>query len=700
MSAGSRFVARLEEIRLSYRQGESWLPVLQGVSLDIERGEVLGLVGESGCGKSTLALLLLGFRHPNARVDGGRARFEDIDVLGLRREALDRIRGRRVALVPQDPTTALNPSMRVGAQVAEVLRVHEGPNADADAFARAVEVFGSVGLPDPPAIARRYPHQLSGGQQQRVTIAMALACRPSLVVLDEPTTGLDVTTQDQILRLLADLRSRFGMAMLYVTHDLGVVAQIADRVSVMYAGHVVETAPTERLFHQPHHPYTRGLIASVPRIAQDAKPARQPLRGLLRRSELPPGCPFEPRCDFAEPSCAEAAQRLEAVAPTHFVACQRWKSVARTSDDSGSPGLSITASGSAPGPATPLVSFEEISLRYGSHAWLERLTGRSPPAVVHDVSFAIARGEVFGLVGESGSGKSTIAKALSGLLAPSTGRIVFDGEPLPEHIAERSRDQKRRIQYVFQNPDASLNPRARVRTALGRPIVEFLAAKRSELAARVGAALDAVRLPEAYAERFPDQLSGGERQRVAIARALVAQPDLLLCDEVLSALDVSVQASILGLLEALKRDTEVAMLFISHDLAVVRSLADRVAVLFQGRLLEVGDQEEVFAPPFHPYTFGLLQAVPDIDRRGEPWRRKAHPEPPAAAGACVFAGRCPWQLGERCETVPPPWREAGPTHRIRCHHELDELKRLATHDSTEGLSHNQREERVTMADID
>ena len=700
MSGGARFVARLEEIRLSYRQGESWLPVLQGASLDIERGEVLGLVGESGCGKSTLALLLLGFRHPNARVDGGRASFEDIDLLGLRREALDRIRGRRVALVPQDPTTALNPSMRVGEQVAEVLRVHGGPNAGGRAPARTVEVFGSVGLPDPPAIARRYPHQLSGGQQQRVSIAMALACHPSLVVLDEPTTGLDVTTQDQILRLLVDLRARFGMAMLYVTHDLGVVAQIADRVSVMYAGHMVEIAPTERLFHQPRHPYTRGLIASVPRIAQDAGPAQQPLRGLLRRSELPPGCPFEPRCAFAEPMCAEAAQRLEAVAPTHFVACGRWKSVARISDDPGGARRAVTASGSAPEPATPIVRFEQVSLRYGSRAWLERLVGRPAPAVVHDVSFAIGRGEVFGLVGESGSGKSTIAKALSGLLAPSTGRIVFDEEPLPEHVAHRSRDQKRRIQYVFQNPDASLNPRARVRTTLGRPLVEFLAAKRSELAARIGTALDAVRLPETYAERFPDQLSGGERQRVAIARALVAQPDLLLCDEVLSALDVSVQASILGLLETLKRDTEVAMLFISHDLAVVRSLADRVAVLFQGHLLEIGDREDVFAPPFHPYTFGLLQAVPDIDRRGERRPVETRPEPPAAAGACVFAGRCPWQLGARCETVPPPWREAGPAHRIRCHHELDDLERLATHDSNEGRSRHQREERATMANDD
>ena len=676
MSAPPPTLARLEDIRLSYRHGASWLQVLQGVSLDIARGEAVGLVGESGCGKSTLALLLLGFRHPDARVDGGRAVFEEVDLLGLDRERLDRIRGRRIALVPQDPTTALNPSIRVGDQVAEVLRVHMQMNAAAERAQRVVEVFGDVGLPDPAVIAGRYPHQLSGGQQQRVTIAMALACNPSLVVLDEPTTGLDVTTQDQILRLLVDLRARTGMAMLYVTHDLGVVAQIADRVCVMYAGHVVESASTRALFDRPHHPYSRGLIASVPRIEPDRTRSRRPLRGLLRRSELPPGCPFAPRCDFAEPACAETAQHAEAVAPGHLVACRRWRDVA----GSGAPETGEARAPAAPGAGTgqgALVAFDGVSLRYGGQSWLERRLGRARPAVVHDASFTIGRGEVFALVGESGSGKSTIAKALCGLIAPAAGHIEFDGVPLPGHVRERSHDQQRGIQYVFQNPDASLNPRARVRTALGRPIVKFFAASRAGIAKRITAALDDVRLPEGYAERYPDQLSGGERQRVAIARALVARPDLLLCDEVLSALDVSVQASILGLLETLKSDTEVAMLFISHDLAVVRSLADRVAVLFQGHLFEVGDKEAVFAPPFHPYTFALLQAVPDIDRRGRPDLAVGEVETPPARRACALAGRCPWQLGSKCEEVPPPWREVGGDHNIRCHHEPDTLATLA-----------------------
>ena len=668
-------VAQLDGVSLDYRQGDGWLRVLEGVSLDIAPGEVVGLVGESGCGKSTLGGLLLGYRHPNARVVDGRAVFEGTNLLELDREALDRIRGRRVALIPQDPTTALNPSMRVGGQIAEVLRVHGQSASPAEASERAVEVLGNVNLPDPPSIARRFPHQLSGGQQQRVTIAMALACNPSLLVLDEPTTGLDVTTQDQILRLLIGLRSRLGMAMLYVTHDLGVVAQIADRVCVMYAGYVVETAPTVRIFHHPRHPYTQGLIASIPRIELDGQRTGTPLRGLLRRSELPPGCPFAPRCDFAEPTCAENHQQLEAIEPDHQVACERWQEAVTDEVDTGeayapAPGAGVQA-------GEPLLALEGVSLRYGSDGPLERLAGKTAPIVVHDVSLTIGRGEVFALVGESGSGKSTIAKAISGLLAPASGRLLFDESPLPGTIGERSTQLKRRIQYIFQNPDASLNPRARVRTSLARPIKKFFAARRSEIASLVEAALDDVRLPEGYAARYPDQLSGGERQRVALARALAAKPDLLLCDEVLSALDVSVQANILGLLGALKHDTAVTMLFISHDLAVVRSLADRVAVLFQGRLCEVGDKDDVFAPPFHPYTFSLLQAVPDIDKRDRPTEVPELDATPSGGTACAFAGRCPWQLGKRCEEEAPPWREGERGLRIRCHHELGELEGLA-----------------------
>ena len=673
MSSSSEPVARLDGICLDYRHRDGWLRVLHEVSLDISPGEVVGLVGESGCGKSTLSALLLGYRHPSARVTNGRVLFEGTDLLKLDRETLDRIRGRRVALIPQNPTTSLNPSMRVGDQIEEVLRLHGVTPGGAVTTNRVHEVLESVSLPDPSRTARRFPHQLSGGQQQRVTIAMALACNPSLLVLDEPTTGLDVTTQDQILRLLARLRALHGMAMLYVTHDLGVVAQISDRVCVMYAGHVVETAPKTVVFDRPRHPYTQGLIASIPRIADGGTRTGLPLKGLLRRTELPPGCPFFPRCDFSRPLCGDTPQHLETIGDGHQVACQRWNDIKPVVD------AARVAPQVRPGgePNETLLSLERISLRYGRRGAFDRLLGVAAPTVVHDLSLTIGRGEVFALVGESGSGKSTVAKAISGLLSPHTGELRFGDDVLPGTVEERSANLKRRIQYIFQNPDASLNPRARVRNSLARPIVKFLSITGSEVGARIAAVLGEVRIPESYTVRYPDQLSGGERQRVALARALVARPDLLLCDEVLSSLDVSVQASILGLLEALKRDTAVTMLFISHDLAVVRSLADRVAVLFQGHLCEVGDKDLIFAPPFHPYTHSLLQAVPDVSKRARSIDSPEVATPPQAGAACAFVGRCPWQLGNRCVEQSPPWRTFRAGLRIRCHHEMKDLERLA-----------------------
>jgi peptide/nickel transport system ATP-binding protein len=654
----------VEDLAITYGQGVEALAAVQGVGFTIDKGEAFGLVGESGCGKSTLAYQLMGYRHPAARASG-RVLFKGTDLLALPTPALERLRGDRVALVPQNPTTALNPAIRVGTQLAEVLHVHGRAETVEAAATRAAELFERVGLPTPRAIGRRYPHELSGGQQQRVCIAIALACEPDLVVLDEPTTGLDVTTQEQIIDLLIELRSRLGMSMLYVTHDLGVLAQIADRVGVMYAGHMVEIAPTEELFSAPRHPYTRGLIAAIPRL--DGGP-RSPhrLRGYLRRQELPEGCAFAPRCDDAEASCASRRQALEAVGPGRTVACQRWRSLAAAAaggagdeaDKAGEDGASV-------------LDVAGLTLRYGKQGALARLSGRVPPVVVRDASFSIKAGETFALVGESGSGKSTIARAISGLLPPVAGSIAFQGQALAPALAGRTPDQLRRIQYVFQNPDASLNPRARVAGILGRPIAKYLGLDEGAARSRIEDALREVRLDAGYARRYPDQLSGGERQRVAIARALVAEPMLLLCDEVLSALDVSVQANVLDLLRALKRETGVAMLFISHDLAVVRELADRVGVLFRGTLFEVGRTADVFTPPFHPYTHELLMAVPSahLKRRRVP-RRDAV----ALDGAgCAYAGRCPWQKGETCVTTPPPWREAGNGLRIRCHLSVDEL---------------------------
>jgi peptide/nickel transport system ATP-binding protein len=662
------------DLAVSYRQQNGWQPVLSKVNFTIGRGEAFGLVGESGCGKSTVALQLLGYRHPASRVDSGQVLFNGRNLLSLKRGELDRLRGDRISFVPQNPTTALNPGIRVGPQVIETLRAHGRAADEGSAARRAIELFNLVGLPQPERLIRRYPHQLSGGQQQRVCIAMALACDPDLVVLDEPTTGLDVTTQEQIIELLIDLRARIGMSMLYVTHDLGVLSQIADRVGVMYAGHMVEIAPTAALFSQPRHPYTRGLIASIPRLDEPEGTPSRSLRGLLRRDELPTGCPFQPRCDFAEPSCAQRVQTLDQVAPGHEVACQRWRALA-------APAIA-TAGKSAPirppSLEAPLLSLQNVTLSYGAAGrWFGMKSSANAFVAVQNLSFSIARGETFALVGESGSGKSTVARAISGLLAPASGQISMQGQPLPPLVRQRSAEQRRLIQYIFQNPDASLNPRARVGKTLARPLELFLDLDSNGIRHRIDEALSDTGLDAGYVERFPDQLSGGERQRVAIARALIVRPELLLCDEVLSALDVSVQARVLDLLRGLRERHRVTMLFIAHDLAVVRQLADRVAVMYQGQLMELGDTADVFAAPFHPYTHSLIMAVPTLARAQEaPRAPRALARPVPARRACAFAGRCPWQPGKICEDVEPPWRRTPGGLAIRCHLPLAELEQL------------------------
>jgi peptide/nickel transport system ATP-binding protein len=555
--------------------------------------------------------------------------------------------------------------------------VHGVGSSGGDRRRRTRELIAHVRLPDPGRTAQKYPHQLSGGQQQRVVIAMALACDPELIVLDEPTTGLDVTTQAQILDLLGRLRAELGMAMVYVTHNLGVVAAVCDRVGVMYAGELVEDAPVRELFSRPKHPYTRGLIDAVPSVAAPHRSRDIVLRGLLRRNDLPKGCRFAPRCDFAEEACFEQRQVLLAVGEAHEVACRRVGDVER-----------LTAGHTAASSYVPLaaaadeslLAVGDLSITYDRQRRRLGRPSRQRLAVVRDVTFDLRVRETFSLVGESGSGKSTIARTIGGLLRPLSGQLTFEGRDLAATVESRTREVRREIQIIFQNPDASLNPRQRVHQIVGRPLELFFGLHGKARRAGVEKALEDVRLDAAFASRYPDELSGGERQRIAIARALAAKPRLMLCDEILSALDVSVQTNIVELLRELQAEQGIAYLFISHDLAVVRALSHRVGVLYLGELCEVGSAEEVYAPPYHPYTHMLLSAVPEIDGenmispavRSDPGVASSRP-----ASACPFTDRCPWKVGPICHDVEPPWQATSNGHMLRCHIPLDELSRRA-----------------------
>ena len=662
---GVATMTKLIEIRnlgIAYGGQTGWTDVVEGVCLEIARGETFGLVGESGCGKSTVAYRLLGYGAANSRVQTGQVLFEGTDLLQLDARSLADLRGNRIALVPQNPTTALSPGMRVGQQIREMILTHHALPDGISMENRITELFALVGLPD---VSRRYPHELSGGQQQRVTIAMAVSCNPDLLVLDEPTTGLDVTTQRQIIQLLSDLRSRIGMAMLYVTHDLALLAQIADRIGVMYAGKLVEVAPCEQLLSHPAHPYSRGLIASIPSVLHGHAAGRG-LRGMLRRDQMAEGCKFEPRCDFATAACRSTPQVLVPVADAQSVACMRWFEIADTQNSPPSATIALRPKQES----ASLLSVDNLSLSYAQSGWFTELLGKRTVPIARDIDLELRAGEIVALVGESGSGKSTIARAISGRLAPKSGTISIDGHLLEPTLAGRSVQQLRQIQYIFQNPDASLNPRRSVRAILQRPLQHFRIESAPET---LETALESVGLHAGYLNRFPEQLSGGERQRVAIARALLVNPKLLICDEILSALDVSVQTKIVELLVALKEQHSVAMLFISHDLAVVRQLADRVAVLYHGELMQMVDTDALFSSPLHPYTEMLLLAAPGL-------RKDDYvPKPPAIPGSqsiagkgCPLAGRCPRQIGVICAESRPPSQRTQ-SGFIRCHIPIAEL---------------------------
>jgi peptide/nickel transport system ATP-binding protein len=568
--------------------------IVADVAFAVGRGEVLALVGESGCGKTTTALALLGHARAGTRIAEGSVHLDGNDLLSLPESALRRLRGRRIAYVPQDPSAGLSPRHRVGAQIAEVLAVHGATRHDAQAHVR--ELVDRVGLPTDAAFLRRYPFELSGGQQQRVAIAMALISHPVAVVLDEPTTGLDVTTQAQVLDLLRSLGSETGAAFVYVTHDLGVVDTLAHRVAVMYAGRLVELGPRNRVLRRPGHPYTSLLLASVPRLA-----VRQRLVGMAGTApppgRRPHGCFFEPRCPLAIERCREEFPPAFEIEPGHVARCWRAADVRRPSPPP------TSREGDAQREPSPVLEVAAVSASYGR--------GTARRTVLHDVSFHIQPGTCLALVGESGSGKTTLGRCIAGLHPVDAGTIALAGVRLESTTAERPREARRAIQIVFQNPDRSLNPAETVARAIERPLRLFGHASTRTARSTAADLLNQVRVPHAKLDRYPRELSGGEKQRVAIARALAARPSLLVCDEVTSALDVSIQAAIVALLEELRVEG-LAVLFITHNLALVNSIARNVLVLQEGVVREHGRTADVIERPRDAYTQQLVAAVPDL----------------------------------------------------------------------------------------
>jgi peptide/nickel transport system ATP-binding protein len=586
-------VENLQVLRAPSR-GRASVDVVDEVSFRVEPGQVLGLVGESGSGKTTMALALLGHVRRGLVIGGGKVIVDGQDILPLSPRELQRMRGRQVAYVPQDPSSALNPTLKIGTQLREVLAGYEGD--DRARTQRLTEMLAEVGLSSVPGILESYPHQLSGGQQQRVGLAMAFACRPQLIVLDEPTTGLDVTTQRRVLETIRDLCRSYRVAAVYISHDLAVVAEIADYVAVLYAGRLAEVGAAREVFATPAHPYSRGLLRAVPSLDRS-----QVLMGLSgqppRPGSRPSGCFFQPRCEFAVPECEAGQPPMIEVSPAgHRARCLRAVEVAALAGAPGGP----PARPAGAGQTAPLLDVRGLSATYGRKT------------VLSDLTFTVPGHQCVAVVGMSGSGKTTLARCLVGLHPTWTGDVAFAGQPLTAGVRRRSRDQLRRIQYVSQNPYLALNPRRTVGQIVEQPLAHFEKLSASQRYERVVAALTWAALRESFVDLYPDQLSGGERQRVAIARALILEPDLLVCDEVTSALDVSVQAAIVELLRGLQAERGLSMIFITHNLPLVRSIADHVVVMNDGRICERGTVTEVLEAPKDAYTTQLLADVPKM----------------------------------------------------------------------------------------
>ncbi|MGF1609108.1 MAG: ABC transporter ATP-binding protein [Kiloniellales bacterium] len=678
-------ILECKNLCISYFTRAGEIPAVVDFNLSLTQGDSVGLVGESGCGKSTVAMAIMQYMGKNGGIVGGQVIYKGRDLATYSEEELRQLRGNEIAMVYQEPMASLNPSMTLGKQLLEVPLCHEDIS-EKEAYDRAIDILAGVKLPDPERVMSSYPHQISGGQQQRVVIAMALLSNPSLLLLDEPTTALDVTVEAGIIELIGEIAEKFNTSMIYISHNLGLILATCDRVNVMYSGVVVEEGTVDEVFDHMRHPYTKGLFSAIPLPGTDK--TAHPLvaiRGQLPLPhERPSGCFFGPRCDFFQagrcdqPTADGGTIHMLPVEGRHGhdVRCVRYNEI------DWSAYRPVGVGGEAIEPGNVVLSLKKMRKYY-------ELTDNSIAAMIRgnrvkyvkaneSISFDACESQTVAIVGESGCGKSTFAKVLMGLETATEGEVVFRGEDVSDFpVQKRSPEQIGSVQMIFQNPFDTLNPSHSVGSQLARVIKKFgVETDKNKIEQRVMELLDLVKLPRDFARRRPRQLSGGQKQRVGIARAFAGNPTMVVADEPVSALDVSVQAAVTGLLMDIQRSYRTTLLFISHDLSLVRYLADRVVVMYLGHIVEQGTTDEVFSPPYHPYTEALLSAVPIADTAIEKKRIILEGNLPSVLNppkGCPFNTRCHRKIGSICETEAPPNVQASPGHDILCHIPLEEL---------------------------
>ncbi|MBS3788342.1 ABC transporter ATP-binding protein [Candidatus Bipolaricaulota bacterium] len=670
-------VLRIEDLEVIYRTDRADVRAINKVSMEVAPGEVRGVVGESGCGKSTLAFAIMKYLDRNGEITNGRILFNGEDLKDKSNSEMEDIWGKHMGMIYQDPTASLNPSIPVGEQITEVATAH-GLASRKEAMEETVDLLERVHIRDPEGIINRYSHELSGGMRQRIGIAAGLMGKPELLILDEPTTNLDVTTEARILDIIEELKDELNSAFLYITHDLGVIARIGDGIEVMYAGQIVEASEIAKLFEEQFHPYTKLLMRSLP-DPEGKKGSLEDIPGsMVDLTDLPDGCKFNTRCPFRKDQCFEAEPPLEAKEGKHRAKCffapiEGAEETESEEDEGrhlweGPPKLQEDGA---------ILEVRGLKKYFGSGgSWLPG-SNEPPVRAVDGVDLTLERGETVGVVGESGCGKTTLARTIIGLTEATEGAINFTGKDVTTGVSRRSKETLKRIQIVFQDPRSTLNPKRTVGQAIARPLIMHGDFPRNEIPQTTADLLSAVGLDPKLAERYPNQLSGGQKQRVATARAFATNPALVLHDEPTSSLDVSVQATILNLLLDLQEDSETSYLFISHDLSVVRHISDYIAVMYLGNVVEFGTAEDIFSPPYHPYTEALLSAIPVPDPGLQRKRIRLTGSVPSAVNppnGCVFHTRCPRKVGGECEREPIPERESE-NHLIKCVIPKEELKK-------------------------